>query len=97
MLTTGGAAVGLGLLAERSQALGQGQGGIAQGDAAVLRFPAAAEIIETDLWLQYAELGGTQDKQLSRAANRRQLIPSCLVCLDEETQPYIQRVGGYSQ
>jgi hypothetical protein len=64
MLTTGGAAVGLGLLAERSQAFGQGQGGITQGDAAVLRFLAAAEIIETDLWLQYAELGGTQDNQL---------------------------------
>ena len=30
MLTTGGAAVGLGLLAERSQAFGQGQGDIAQ-------------------------------------------------------------------
>jgi hypothetical protein len=28
------------------------------GDAAILRFLAAAEIIETDLWDQYAELGG---------------------------------------
>jgi hypothetical protein len=28
------------------------------GDAAILRFLAAAEIIETDLWIQYAELGG---------------------------------------
>jgi Ferritin-like domain len=28
------------------------------GDAAILRFVAAAEIIETDLWDQYAELGG---------------------------------------
>jgi hypothetical protein len=28
------------------------------GDAAILRFLAAAEIIETDLWQQYAELGG---------------------------------------
>jgi hypothetical protein len=64
MLTTGGAALGLGLLAEASQAFGQSHGGITQGDAAVLRFLAAAEIIETDLWLQYAELGGTQDNQL---------------------------------
>src|SRR5258708_16500774 len=30
------------------------------GDAAILRFLAAAEIIETDLWTQYAELGGAQ-------------------------------------
>ena len=28
------------------------------GDAAILRFLAAAELIETDLWQQYAELGG---------------------------------------
>jgi hypothetical protein len=28
------------------------------GDAAILRFVAAAELLETDLWQQYAELGG---------------------------------------
>jgi hypothetical protein len=33
-------------------------GGITEGDAAILRFLAAAELIETDLWEQYAELGG---------------------------------------
>jgi hypothetical protein len=32
--------------------------GISKGDAAILRFLAAAEIIESDLWIQYAELGG---------------------------------------
>ncbi len=31
---------------------------LTKGDIAVLRFLAAAEIIETDLWVQYAELGG---------------------------------------
>src|SRR6202023_738493 len=31
---------------------------ITHGDAAILRFLAAAEILETDLWQQYAELGG---------------------------------------
>jgi hypothetical protein len=62
MLTTGGMAASLGLLADATQAFGQG--GITQGDAAILRFLAAAEIIETDLWLQYAELGGAQDDQL---------------------------------
>lgn len=40
------------------------RGRISRGDAAILRFLAAAEIIETDLWLQYAELGGTQDSEL---------------------------------
>jgi hypothetical protein len=33
-------------------------GNLTRGDAAILRFLAAAEIIESDLWLQYAELGG---------------------------------------
>lgn len=31
---------------------------ITKGDVAILRFLAAAEIIESDLWSQYAELGG---------------------------------------
>src|SRR5580704_11347180 len=34
------------------------------GDAAILRFVAAAELIETDLWQQYAELGGLTPGQL---------------------------------
>jgi Ferritin-like domain len=33
-------------------------GSITSGDIAILRFLAAAEIIETDLWQQYNELGG---------------------------------------
>ena len=33
-------------------------GRLDRGDAAILRFVAAAELIETDLWQQYAELGG---------------------------------------
>ncbi|MBV9212077.1 MAG: ferritin-like domain-containing protein [Actinobacteria bacterium] len=33
-------------------------GGITKGDVAILRFLAAAEIIESDLWTQYAEFGG---------------------------------------
>jgi Ferritin-like domain len=34
--------------------------GISKGDAAILRFLAAAEIIESDLWQQYNELGGVK-------------------------------------
>src|SRR5262249_1216441 len=33
-------------------------------DAAILRFLAAAEIIETDLWQQYNELAGIQDNEV---------------------------------
>src|SRR5271165_7671338 len=51
----------------------QSSGGITKGDAAILRFLAAAEIIESDLWLQYQELGGVQDDEVSTLAS--QLIP----------------------
>jgi hypothetical protein len=44
-----------------------------KGDAAILRFLAAAEIIETDLWLQYNEFGGTQDGEVEKLAS--QFIP----------------------
>src|SRR6202167_6196124 len=37
---------------------------ITKGDIAILRFLAAAELIETDLWQQYAELGGLTPGQL---------------------------------
>ena len=35
-------------------------GKLSKGDAALLRFAAAAEIIEADLWQQYNELGGVE-------------------------------------
>jgi hypothetical protein len=35
-------------------------GKLSKGDAAVLRFAAAVELIEADLWQQYNELGGVQ-------------------------------------
>ncbi len=38
-------------------------GKLEPGDAAILRFLAAAEIIESDLWQQYAELGGLQTNE----------------------------------
>jgi hypothetical protein len=64
-LLAGGAAVGAGLLASgplaRAQAQTQESGSLNAGDVAILRFLAAAELIESDLWTQYAELGGIGD------------------------------------
>src|SRR5215472_2337085 len=37
---------------------------LTRGDAALLRFAAAAEILETDFWVQYNELGGVQDEEV---------------------------------
>src|SRR6267154_2603166 len=39
-------------------------GSLNHGDAAILRFLAAAEILETDFWIQYNELGGVQDSEV---------------------------------
>ena len=55
----GAVTVGAGLLSNGLSALGADQNaGISEGDAAVLQFLATAEILETDLWQQYTELGG---------------------------------------
>ena len=48
-------------------------GSLSKGDAAILRFVAAAEIIESDIWLQYNELAGVQDGEVSKLASK--LIP----------------------
>src|SRR5271154_354257 len=58
LLAGGAAAVGAGLLANGTSARAQERGRLNPGDTAILRFLAAAELIESDLWTQYAELGG---------------------------------------
>jgi hypothetical protein len=67
-LATSAAGAALGLLADRPSAIAQSinvQGGaLSKGDAALLRFAAAAEILEADFWIQYNELGGVQDSQV---------------------------------
>src|SRR5258708_13140437 len=49
------------------------RGSLTKGDVAILQFLAAAEIIESDLWLQYQELGGVQDDEVAELASK--LIP----------------------
>ena len=61
-------AASVGLLANSSSVLAQEgpeehSGRLTRGDAALLRFAAAAEILETDFWVQYNELGGIQDSE----------------------------------
>jgi hypothetical protein len=60
MITAGAISVG-GALAPSVPAFAredERSGRLTKGDAAILRFLAAAEILETDLWQQYNELGG---------------------------------------
>ena len=59
-----GAALTGGSLLSAASASAQSTGIITSGDVALLRFAAAAELIETDLWQQYAELGGLTPGQL---------------------------------
>jgi Ferritin-like domain len=47
------------ILSGQSRAQGKSKGGkLSSSDAAILQFLATAELIESDLWQQYAELGG---------------------------------------
>lgn len=60
-MAAGAATVGAGLLSHGLSALAQESTpttSLNQGDIAILQFLAAAELIESDLWQQYAELGG---------------------------------------
>ena len=57
----GAATVGAGLLTGGLSAFGQEKSeGLTKGDVAILQLLLAAEIIETDLWQQYRELGGVE-------------------------------------
>ena len=66
LLAGGAATIGAGLLAKATSARAQDSredGRLDAGDVAILRFLAAAELIEADLWTQYAELGGIGDNK----------------------------------
>src|ERR1700732_2823880 len=72
-LGVAGAALSAGSLLTTAAEASQRAGIITVGDVAILRFLAAAEILESDLWLQYQELAGIQDNEVSALAS--QLIP----------------------
>src|SRR5229473_3220554 len=65
LAVAGAGAIGAGLLTNGLPAFAQeGSALLTQGDVAILRFLAAIEIIESDLWQQYNELGGIQDSEV---------------------------------
>jgi len=93
-LTAAGAAtVGAGLLANGSSAVAEKgpeehSGRLTPGDAALLRFAAAAEILETDFWVQYNELGGIQDSEVPGGSGNP-AYTEALEVLDEDMAVYI--------
>jgi hypothetical protein len=63
-------------------------GSLTRGDAALLRFAAAAEILETDFWVQYNELGGVQDSEVPGGSGNP-AYTEALGQLDEDMAQYI--------
>jgi hypothetical protein len=82
-----GAAAALGTQLAQ-QASGVVNLGPTSGDAAILRFLAAAEIIETDLWVQYNELGGVQDSEVPGGSGNDPYTEA-LALLDDDVDIYI--------
>src|SRR5467141_3978083 len=93
LTAVGAATVGAGLLANSSTVLGEPSpeehsGSLPKGDAAILRFLATAEILETDLWQQYNELGGIQDSEVPGGSGSP-LYTLALKQLDGDMDQYI--------
>jgi hypothetical protein len=74
------------LLTDRTPAFAQGA--LSPGDAALLRFPAALEILEADFWIQYNELGGVPDSEVPGGTGNPHYIKA-LEVLDEDMGVYI--------
>ena len=63
-------------------------GHLTRGDAAMLRFAAAAEILETDFWVQYNELAGIQDSEEPDGSGNP-LFTAALAVLDSDMAQYV--------
>ncbi|HZT42477.1 MAG TPA: hypothetical protein VFA07_09805 [Chthonomonadaceae bacterium] len=85
VVAAGTATLGGMLLSDRAAA---DHGGMTPGDAAILRFLAAAEILETDLWQQYNELGGIQDSEVPGGSGNP-AYTAALSVLDGDMAQYI--------
>jgi hypothetical protein len=75
-------------LVAEGRAQEEGGGRLTPGDAAILRFLAAAEILETDLWQQYNELGGIQDDEVPGGSGSPPYV-TALQVLDGDMPQYI--------
>ncbi|HEV2522514.1 MAG TPA: ferritin-like domain-containing protein [Candidatus Acidoferrales bacterium] len=93
-IAAGAATLGTGLLAARAPVFGQEgheekSGRLTPGDAALLRFAAAAEILETDFWVQYNELGGVPNTTEVPGGSGNPAYTMALQVLDMDMPQYI--------
>jgi hypothetical protein len=86
----GVATAGVGFLANNSSLVAENEhsGHLSRGDAALLRFAAAAEIIETDFWTQYNELTGIPDKEVPGGSGNPAFTAAVSV-LDSDMSQYV--------
>ena len=87
------ATAGVGLLANGSSLLAENEGKergghLSRGDAALLRFAAAAEILETDFWVQYNELCGVPDSEVPGGTGNP-AFTAALSVLDSDMAQYV--------
>ena len=66
----------------------KGRPNLDKGDAALLRFAAAAEILETDFWVQYNELAGIPDFEVPGGTGNP-AFTEALKMLDEDMDVYV--------
>jgi Ferritin-like domain len=85
-LVLGAGTIGAGLLTNIRTA--EASGGLTPGDAALLRFPAALELLEADFWIQYNELGGIQDDEVPGGSGN-EAYTNALEVIEDEMQDYI--------
>src|SRR5262249_38445023 len=62
---------------------------LTKGDIAILRLLSAAEQIETDLWLQFSEVGGSQDNEVSGLNGGNSIYSGALELLDGDMSQYV--------
>jgi hypothetical protein len=93
-MIAGAAAAGTAVLAGRLPAFAQETSNteLTKGDIAILQFLAAAELIESDLWTQYTELGGIGKNPPIEVDPNQHLNPYqvALSNLDPDGPQYIQ-------
>src|SRR6266576_1051797 len=85
-IALGAGTVGAGMLSSIRAA--EASSSLSPGDAALLRFPAALELLEADFWIQYNELGGIQDDEVPGGSGN-EAYTDALEVIEDEMQDYI--------
>ena len=93
-VAAGASTLGAGLFERSFIAFGQEgpeekSGRLTRGDAALLRFAAAAEILETDFWVQYNELGGVPNTSEVPGGSGNTPYTTAIQKLDMDMPQYI--------